>query len=984
MQFLSPSILLWLFLFATNPLTVQSTVWLNSLFTDNMVLQTRNMYGQRSFIYGEASAAEEIQLNVTQRNTVTTYTGIANATGDWIIQLNPMNPTSDQDLLTITVAGSSDGYQKIISMKNVAVGEVFLCSGQSNMVFSVMGAFGGETIASKSYPNMRLFPVAIGGSPTEQRDFPPADPDGVCWWSRTPSPNPKNSTYTCNQWQTAVPGVTDYFSAVCFLTALEVAQNFIGTNVTFGLIYSAYGGTPVQYWTPIESYNSCHVNVSALDSPQTGNENKDYTSVEATYPPAGLFNYMIHPIVSFSIRAVLWYQGENNIPNPDGVYTCLFNAMIQGWRARWKIGDFAFHFVQLATQTSSVNPNYDWNHLRLEQMTALPLPGINTTDTTGMAVTYDLGDPTSPYTSIHPRNKTEVARRLALQVLHTAYALQYPRGESWLTYFNPVPVRTQWITMNSTNLVEITFTTLDNNGIYVANTANCWECCINAKDTFQIANNITIGPWMNTTFTLYGTGPATVVLVNPLQSVTDLSNMYIRYVPGTYPQCAVYSVGSAIPAAPFTLPIVNTNMKNIDTIRSTDQVNDDYAHVRAELLRQRRYAVPIAERNNGTWTEWKGKTIPSSSFTNTGTVGIGGYNSWNSLHCNVDESLLRRTADVLISTGLAVLGYDFVNSDDCWQVDRYPNGTIIEDPVRFPSGIKALVDYIHSKGLRAGLYTSATNLTCQERPGAYGFEAIDASTYCSWSLDYLKIDNCGGTRYPDINTSWIKFHQGFQQCIQQGGRPIIQSVEYCHDSSCGGWIKETANLWRTTGDIQATWSSMTSNLDLNNEMAPYADPASGYYNDPDLLLVGDAGLTFTEQQSQFSAWVLVMAPLLISADVVDGLNTDSLYILSAPEVLAVHQDTLGVQGIRVSAANSSGTECWAKPLADGSVAALFFNRGDTADDVTCSWSELGLPSDATALVRDLWNRNDIGNFTGSYTAPNVLRHGVLFAKVTPS
>ena len=902
-----------------------------------------------------------------------------------------MNPTyGDTDLLTIFVAGDSDNYEKIIKINNVAVGEVFLCSGQSNMVFSVMGAFGGPEIAAKTYPNMRLFAIVEGGAATEQNDFIPAEPKGVCWWSRTPAPDPTNSTYRCNEWQIAVPGVTDYFSATCFLTALHLAENYLGTNMTFGLIYSAYGGTPVENWVDMQSYNSCHVNVSSIDHPSTSDsyslshnyntDNSDNENLSAGFAPAALFNAMIHPIVSFSIRAVLWYQGEANVPNPDGVYTCLFNALIRGWRARWKIGDFGFHFVQLAAQTSTVYPNYDWNHLRLEQATALPLPGINTTDTTGMGISYDLGDPTSPFGSVHPRNKTEVTRRLALQVLHTAYALQYPNSGSWLTYFYPEPIRTQWIVMNSTNVIEITFSTLDNLGIYIANTANCWECCATARDTFQIATNLTYGPWMNTTFELYGSGTNGVVVITPIKAVTDLNNVFIRYIPSTYPQCAIYSTGSTIPASPFTVPIINSNNPNSfnSEILSSNDRTDEFALARKQLLFEQSQRIPLAPITNNTWTEWKGmKIIPAK---NTANVGLAGYNSWNGLHCNVDESLIRRTADALVATGLASLGYSYVNLDDCWQVDRYKNGTLIEDPVRFPSGIRALADYVHSKGLKIGLYTSQTSQTCQNRPGAYGYESIDSTTYCNWGIDYLKIDLCGGTRYPDINTSWIKFHEGFQQC----GHPIIQSVEYCQNADCGIWIKDTANLWRTTGDIQATWSSMTSNLDLNNEMAPYSAPAQGYYNDPDLLVVGDPGLNFIEQQSHFSAWVLVMAPLLISADVVDGLNTDTLLILSAPEVLAVHQDTLGVQGIRVSPANSTGTECWAKPLADGSVAVLFFNRGETASTVTCTWTEIGLQADQQATVRDLWNRKNVGNYTGSYSAVDVHYHGVFFAKITPT
>lgn len=208
-----------------------------------------------------------------------------------------------------------------------------------------------------------------------------------------------------------------------------------------------------------------------------------------------------------------------------------------------------------------------------------------------------------------------------------------------------------------------------------------------------------------------------------------------------------------------------------------------------------------------------------------------GFNSWNYAHCNIDENLVKALADTFLANGMAAAGYRYVNIDDCWQVERFANGTIQPDPVRFPSGMRALSEYVHSKGLRFGVYTARGTGTCQGRPGARYHELLDAATYCDWAVDYLKIDGCKGTG--DANTSWSLFHQGFDLCANQTGRHIVQSVESCDTpSTCGQWVPSVANLWRTGGDIQATWQSMLGNIRRNDIMADVA--SVGHYNDPDM------------------------------------------------------------------------------------------------------------------------------------------------------
>jgi sialate O-acetylesterase len=205
------------------------------------------------------------------------------ATGEWYVTLNPANPTPPGKFATMTVAGSSDGFARVITVSRVQFGEVFFCSGQSNMVFSVMGS-DGAAIASRPLPNLRLFAVTEAGAASPQPDFAPQG-NKSCWWVRTPSPSPDNSTYACNTWMDAVPGVTDYFSATCALTALALADAYLGNDTTIGLVYSAFGGTAIRRWSPPEALAACNVSGEGSD----------------------LFNAMVAPAVGFSIRSVLWY-----------------------------------------------------------------------------------------------------------------------------------------------------------------------------------------------------------------------------------------------------------------------------------------------------------------------------------------------------------------------------------------------------------------------------------------------------------------------------------------------------------------------------------------------------------------------------------------------------------------------------------------------------------------------------------------------------
>jgi len=269
-----------------------------------------------------------------------------------------------------------------------------------------------------------------------------------------------------------------------------------------------------------------------------------------------------------------------------------------------------------------------------------------------------------------------------------------------------------------------------------------------------------------------------------------------------------------------------------------------------------------------------------------------GWNSWNKFACSINEQLIKDTIDTLVENGFVDAGYNYINLDDCWQVSRDANGVIVADPDAFPSGIKALADYAHSKGMKFGLYSDAGYGTCQGRPGSLGYEDIDAKTYASWGVDYLKYDNCNADprtpeeRYPIM-----------RDALNKSGRAIFYSMCEWGVDDPAKWAKDVGNSWRTTGDISDSWDSMIGIIDKNNEWADFAGP--GGWNDPDMLEVGNGGMTYDEYRTHFSLWALSKAPLLIGCDVTKK-DPQTFEILLNKEVIAIDQDRLGVQGRKVA------------------------------------------------------------------------------------
>jgi len=346
-----------------------------------------------------------------------------------------------------------------------------------------------------------------------------------------------------------------------------------------------------------------------------------------------------------------------------------------------------------------------------------------------------------------------------------------------------------------------------------------------------------------------------------------------------------------------------------------------------------------------------------------------GWNSWNKFGCDVSDKLIREMADAVVSSGMKDAGYQFVNIDDCWQVSRAADGTIVVDSERFPNGMKPLADYVHSKGLKFGVYTDAGRMTCQKRPGSYEHEAQDIKTYAGWGVDYVKIDWCYAEGLePDVQ------YPKFRDAIAQSGRPIVFSICNWGVKAPWTWGPKTGNLWRTTGDISDRYESMSVIGFAQNGLGKFAGP--GHWNDPDMLEVGNGGMKHDEYLTHMTLWAILAAPLLAGNDL-RSMSDETKGILMNPEVIAVDQDTKGVQGHRVW--DEGPLEIWARPLADGSQAAALFNRGESTLKITLDFKAIGAP--ASVKLRDLWERKDLGTKEKSYTA-DVPSHGVVFLKVS--
>lgn len=356
-----------------------------------------------------------------------------------------------------------------------------------------------------------------------------------------------------------------------------------------------------------------------------------------------------------------------------------------------------------------------------------------------------------------------------------------------------------------------------------------------------------------------------------------------------------------------------------------------------------------------------------------------GFNNWNTTHCRAEfnEAMVKGIADIFVEKGLKEAGYEYVNLDDCWALpQRDANGKLVPDPVRFPGGIKAVADYVHAKGLKFGIYTSAGTKTCNTAgfPGGLGHEYSDAQQFADWGVDYLKYDNCNNQGV-DARLRYTTMRDALKAAAETTGRPIVYSICEWGQNKPWEWAADVGQLWRTTGDISDNWGSMLSIMKKNLPLAQYAGP--GHWNDPDMLEVGNGGMTDTEYRSHFSMWSIMAAPLLIGSDLRKAPSS-AFEILGNREVIAVDQDPLGKQGTVMS--SEGGRWVVAKEMQDGSRAVALFNESGSPQRIATTAKAVGLPDAPGYRLRDLWRHTD-ANTAGTISA-TVPAHGTVLVRVS--
>ncbi|MCQ2129235.1 MAG: glycoside hydrolase family 27 protein [Bacteroidaceae bacterium] len=372
-----------------------------------------------------------------------------------------------------------------------------------------------------------------------------------------------------------------------------------------------------------------------------------------------------------------------------------------------------------------------------------------------------------------------------------------------------------------------------------------------------------------------------------------------------------------------------------------------------------------------------------------------GWNSWNKFAGNINEQMIRDMADAMVKEGLLDAGYIYLNMDDCWHGQRDADGFIQPDAKRFPSGIKALADYVHSKGLKFGLYSDAGRKTCAGMPGSFGHEYQDAIQYARWGIDYLKYDWCNNE---DINP--IGAYGLMRDALRAAGRPIFFSMCEWGSNKPWTWATEVGHSWRSTGDICAvfdkkperSWeNSIMTILDQNAPLRKYAGP--GHWNDPDMLEVGN-GMSVNEDRAHFTLWCMMAAPLILGNDICN-MSNDTRAIILNRQVIAIDQDKLGVQGLRLKSEN--GIEYWFKPLVNGEWAFCLLNRSLEPQTVTIDWQQLCFTDEEVSklstdfdkkvyTITDLWAANTKqakAGTTAKTKKVNVPSHDVVLYRLTP-
>ena len=362
-----------------------------------------------------------------------------------------------------------------------------------------------------------------------------------------------------------------------------------------------------------------------------------------------------------------------------------------------------------------------------------------------------------------------------------------------------------------------------------------------------------------------------------------------------------------------------------------------------------------------------------------------GWNSWNSTGVNVSEEVIRDMADVMVATGLKEAGYSYIVIDDFWHGGRDSvSGLLYPDPDKFPSGMKALGEYIHCKGLKFGIYSDAGTKTCGEMPGSFGYEQQDAQLFADWGVDYLKYDYCFCPDFVSANNDYrmaIERYKAMGDALKATGRPIVYSICEWGPRSPWLWGKEVGgHLWRTSYDVYDMWDSprnetspigIMASVDAVTNLARFAGP--GGWNDPDMLVVGlnntgnikGGGCNEIEYRSQMSMWCMLSAPLMIGSDI-RNMDESTKTILLNKEIIAIDQDVLGKQGIRVM--RKDGLEAWKKQLSGDRVAIAFLNRNSWNETITATWEDLELDPDLRYSIYDVWEHQQVKHEAGILSA----------------
>jgi alpha-galactosidase len=360
-----------------------------------------------------------------------------------------------------------------------------------------------------------------------------------------------------------------------------------------------------------------------------------------------------------------------------------------------------------------------------------------------------------------------------------------------------------------------------------------------------------------------------------------------------------------------------------------------------------------------------------------------GWNSWNWFAGKVTQDDVKQAADLMVSSGMRDAGYVYVNIDDTWQGKRDANG-VLHANEKFPD-MKALADYVHSKGLKLGIYSSPGDQTCAKFEGSLGHEQQDADLYASWGVDYLKYDLCGFRTKMDADAPGDKLKQDtmmrdayvkMQQALRKTGRPIVYSLcQYGFDSVWQWGTEVGGNLWRTTGDVSANFPSIALIANTNVGLGKYAGP--GHWNDPDMLEVGNGKLTMEENRTHMGMWAMLASPLLAGNNLTK-LTPEVTGVLTNREVIAIDQDTLGKQAERIY--QEGPVQIWSRPLADGGRAIAVINFGEDTTflrGISLHLKEAGVTNGMKA--RDVWAAKDLGSIKDEYKTP-LKRHEMLLLR----